>query len=365
MNLTRHPLALAAFLAAISSSWAQVFEIEPNNTVAQATAITLGLSVSGQLSDQYTEVDVFKVNVTEAGVLSIRLAGDAGPDGNNRYTLGFLNSAGILQANYAFVQPNSFVQTVNVPTPGVYYIRISPPDYQFTYRFTSNQYSLSVIYAPLAPTITAQPTDQNVAAGTTATLAVAANGAPPLSYQWFRNNSAVSGGTGEKLIFPSVSASDAGSYTVQIRNAAGSVTSVAATLTVIPLPNPSRLINLSVLTMILPNGTLTAGFVVGGNTNRRVLARAVGPTLVAFGVIGAMADPRLTLLNQQRVPIAANDNWALTDAGTMASVGAFALPSFSRDAATVATLAPGNYTVEVTGVGGLSGMALVEVYEVP
>jgi hypothetical protein len=54
---------------------------------------------------------------------------------------------------------------------------------------------------------------------------------------------------------------------------------------------------------------------------------------------------------------------AITAAGN--SVGAFALPANSRDAALVATLAPGNYTVEVTGVGGTTGVALVEVYELP
>ena len=60
-----------------------------------------------------------------------------------------------------------------------------------------------------------------------------------------------------------------------------------------------------------------------------------------------------------------NDDWFSSDANTMASVGAFALPVSSRDAALVATLAPGNYTVVARGLGFASGMALIEVYEVP
>jgi hypothetical protein len=46
-------------------------------------------------------------------------------------------------------------------------------------------------------------------------------------------------------------------------------------------------------------------------------------------------------------------------------VGAFALPASSRDAALLVTLQPGSYTVQVSGVGGTTGVALVEVYEVP
>jgi hypothetical protein len=99
-----------------------------------------------------------------------------------------------------------------------------------------------------------------------------------------------------------------------------------------------------------------------------VLIRAVGPTLgvAPFGIPGAMADPKLDLFSGQTV-INANDNWgggaALTAA--FANVGAFALGAVSRDAALLATLAPGNYTAQVAGVGGASGLTLVEVYEVP
>ncbi|MEY2878721.1 MAG: hypothetical protein RLZZ15_1101, partial [Verrucomicrobiota bacterium] len=60
-------------------------------------------------------------------------------------------------------------------------------------------------------------------------------------------------------------------------------------------------------------------------------------------------------------------NWGGTAALTAAftSVGAFALPAASLDAALVATLQPGNYTVEVKGAGTTTGVALVEIYDVP
>ncbi len=350
MNWTRLPIALTAFVAAISSCWAQVFEVEPNNILAQANQLSNGVAIRGQFASS-SDVDWFAITVPASGGLTISFNKQFPAD------ITVQNSSGTIIASYSNAF-SPFVRTVGAPTAGTYYIKVDR-------SYSTDDYSISATYVPLGPEIQEQPASQNATAGSTATLSVTANGIPPLSYQWLKDNAAVSGGTGGKLIFPSVSASDAGNYSVIIRNATGSVTSVAATLTVIPLPNPPRLINLSVLTMILNNGTLTTGFVVGGSTSKRVIVRAVGPSLVAFGVTGTMPDPRLTLFNQQGVAIAANDNWAPTDAITMASAGAFSLPSFSRDAVTVATLVPGNYTVVVTGVGGVSGMALVEVFEVP
>jgi hypothetical protein len=126
-----------------------------------------------------------------------------------------------------------------------------------------------------------------------------------------------------------------------------------------------RLLNASVLK---PLGTgFTAGFVLGGTGAKDVLIRAIGPTLGStFGVAGAAGDPRLMLYFGQAL-IASNDNWggSATLASTFVSVGAFALPTGSRDAAVVARLEPGNYTVQVSGIGGVSGLVLIEIYELP
>lgn len=127
-----------------------------------------------------------------------------------------------------------------------------------------------------------------------------------------------------------------------------------------------RLVNVSVLKHL---GTgLTVGFVVGGFGTKTVLVRAIGPTLGAapFGVPGVVADPQLAVFNAAGAQIATNDNWGggATLSAAFTQVGAFALGATSRDAAVVTTLAPGNYTVQVNGVGGTTGVALVEVYEV-
>ncbi len=118
---------------------------------------------------------------------------------------------------------------------------------------------------------------------------------------------------------------------------------------------------------------LIAGFVVGGTTPKQVMVRAVGPALGQFGVAGSLGDPQLQLLNGSTV-VAQNDNWempiginipgAAAISAAAGSVGAFGLPAGSRDSVVLTTLSPGNYTAQVSGVGGGTGIALVEVWDV-
>jgi hypothetical protein len=115
--------------------------------------------------------------------------------------------------------------------------------------------------------------------------------------------------------------------------------------------------------------TLTAGFVVSGEVPKRVLIRGVGPTLATFGVGGVLSDPQIVLFGRD-VRVAANDNWSEgTDASAInlaaARAGAFALGAGSRDAALLLNLAPGPYTVQLSGLAGSTGTALIEVYEAP
>lgn len=126
-----------------------------------------------------------------------------------------------------------------------------------------------------------------------------------------------------------------------------------------------RLVNLSARAEVgAGENVLIAGFTIAGNLPRRMLVRAVGPGLGAFGVPGVLGDPKLELF-RDGVRVAENDNWDAPLAPTAAAAGAFALASGSRDAALLVTLLPGGYTAQVSGVGGVTGVALVEIYEVP
>ncbi len=83
-----------------------------------------------------------------------------------------------------------------------------------------------------APTITAQPAGQNVSVGANVTFTAAATGTGPLTYQWERNGSPISGATSSSLSLSSVQTSDAGNYSAVVTDANGlATTSSAATLT--------------------------------------------------------------------------------------------------------------------------------------
>lgn len=88
----------------------------------------------------------------------------------------------------------------------------------------------------LSPTITTQPANQVVPINGNATFTVAATGAPTPSYQWKKDGTAIAGATNATLAISNAQGSDAGTYTVDVSNTAGSVTSSPATLTVLTAP---------------------------------------------------------------------------------------------------------------------------------
>ena len=169
-----------------------------------------------------------------------------------------------------------------------------------------------------------------------------------------------------------LSDSSQGAYTAQIEGKAGA--SGVALLEVYDAATDERsapLINISARAQVGGGAVLIAGFVLRGNVTKQLMIRGIGPALSRFGVTGAVADPQLTLFRDGvAVPLQQNDNWlAAPNAGQVAmaadQVGAFALSANSRDAVLLTTLEPGAYTAQVSGVGGASGVALVEIYEVP
>lgn len=169
----------------------------------------------------------------------------------------------------------------------------------------------------------------------------------------------------------------AGGYTVQVTPSASGAPNPGATLAEIydaTAPGSAttmtpRLINVSTRTSVGAGDVLIVGFAIQGTTARTVLIRAIGPTLSVFGVPGALADAKLELYAGS-TRIQTNDNWgeaANSDevAGAFGRVGAFPLARDTKDAAMLVTLPPGGYTAQVTGVGATTGVALVEVYELP
>ena len=178
---------------------------------------------------------------------------------------------------------------------------------------------------------------------------------------------ALANGSADAALQTSLSA---GSYTATVSDSANR-TGTALVEIYAADANSTRLVNLSTRAFVdIGSGIGIAGIVVRGQQPGRYLVRGIGPALTAFGVGGALADPVLVLTTSLGVTVASNDNWSVnTNAGELANaaaaVGAFPLPANSRDAALLLTLPPGSYTALVSGAANTTGVALVEVYEVP
>ncbi len=130
-----------------------------------------------------------------------------------------------------------------------------------------------------------------------------------------------------------------------------------------PTPSSSHLANISTrLNVGVDDDVLIGGFIVRGPVPKRMILRAIGPSLTGAGVSGAMANPTLELHDSTGATIATNDNWQTS--GQVSEISASGLaPRNPLESAIVATLPPGNYTAIVRGVNNTTGIALVEGYE--
>ena len=106
---------------------------------------------------------------------------------------------------------------------------------------------------------------------------------------------------------------------------------------------------------------MIGGLILGGSAPTKVLIRAIGPSLSAFGVDGALEDPILELHDGDGSVIFTNDNWRNDQEQQILDSGI--PPSDQKESAIVASLPPGRYTAVVSGVANTTGVALIEVYK--
>jgi len=130
-----------------------------------------------------------------------------------------------------------------------------------------------------------------------------------------------------------------------------------------PTVGPQAL-NLSTRGLVsVGDNVLIGGFIVTGPGPKSVVLRALGPTLSGFGLSGVLADPVLSVYNSSRTLIATNDNWQDDIGAAYITVNGLA-PANPSESALLQNLAPGAYTVIVTGKDSTPGMSLVELYDV-
>jgi len=216
------------------------------------------------------------------------------------------------------------------------------------------------------PQVANPPPSQSVVAGQYVVLAASATGGN-LSYQWQRNGVAISGATGPAFTVPAAQAADSGGYSVIISNAVGSADVSAGTLTVLPAGSAaSRLVNLSARAFAgTGSSNLVVGFSISGAGAKQLLIRGVGPCLSQFQICGPLATPQLDLFDCHSTQVACDTSWGggAALANAFAQAYAFPLPSGSADSAMLQSLTAGASTAQVSGLGGTTGVALAEVYE--
>ena len=117
---------------------------------------------------------------------------------------------------------------------------------------------------------------------------------------------------------------------------------------------------------------LVSGLVISGTRNKKMLLRAIGPGLAKFAVSNCLAEPKLEIFDSKGAKYSNQYAYAAyvggpgqTDlADSTKKVGAFPLEAGSKDVAQLHSMAPGLYTIHISGLNGTTGVALVEVYEV-
>ena len=200
-----------------------------------------------------------------------------------------------------------------------------------------------------------------LAVGGTVELRVGDLPSGALSLQWRRNGEAIPGASGATLLLSDLRLDQAGDYDVVITGSFGERISTALALNV-EVVTPA-------VTVFSARAEVGAGqvavlpFRIEGAGQKKVLLRAVGPSLASFGVTGTMAQPRLELLDHVGARIAENSGW--NDDSAVAAIGhqfgAIPLGTGSEDAALVAQLAEGNYALRVGS--GLGGVVLIELWD--
>lgn len=168
------------------------------------------------------------------------------------------------------------------------------------------------------------------------------------------------------LITGAPNSANVGIYSILITATNGEGTSAVfhLTLTITPSqigPFPSLLNIATRLRVLTGDNVLIGGFIISGNQPKRVIIRAIGPSLTSLGISGALPDSVLELHGPGAFTTVINDNWRDTQQSEIQATGF--PPNNDLESAIVATLPAGAYTAIVRGKSDGTGVALVEAYD--
>jgi hypothetical protein len=163
----------------------------------------------------------------------------------------------------------------------------------------------------------------------------------------------------------------AGNYTALVRGVNDTIGVALVEAYDLSPDSSSTLSNISTRSYVqTDDNVMIGGFIVEGTQPKRVILRAIGPELSQFGVPNPLADPTLELHDSTGALIASNDDWQHTIIGGIITSDQVSeirssgyAPADGRESAIIADLPPGNYTGIVRGKNIITGVALVEVYD--
>lgn len=128
-------------------------------------------------------------------------------------------------------------------------------------------------------------------------------------------------------------------------------------------PRPMRLANISTRAFVQTgDNVMIGGLIVIGSGPKSVILRAIGPSLLNFGIADALPDPRLELRDSTGGLLTSNDNW-MDAANKQAIIDSGLAPGHNLESAILTSLNPGSYTAIIHGVNNGTGTALVEAYD--
>ncbi len=155
-----------------------------------------------------------------------------------------------------------------------------------------------------------------------------------------------------------------GQYTTIVRGNDGTMGTALVEVYDGDLAADSQLANISTRGFLSTDeNVMIGGFIIGGNSvaNGRVVVRAIGPSLSAFGITDALPDPLLELKDANGSTLMSNDDWQESQEAEINETGL--APADFRESALVISLPDGNYTAILSGKSN-AGVAVVEIYGV-
>ena len=281
---------------------------------------------------------------------------------------------------------NPTVDRIRVTSDGEQNIRLNPNDGSLTATDTFLAYAAGDVHVAGNPNIVGSAYTNNFVGATTTILYDIDSTFDTLVYQDPANTGQlhtvgnlgvdtnamvgfdISQATG--TAYASLTVGNAALYTINLASGAatlvgtiGNAASLAGELVLdIAVPTATRLLNIST------RGRVGTGddVLIGGFINRgggRLLVRAIGPSLTAFGIPSPLPDPVLTLKDSNGVTLATNDDWQSSQATDISATGL--APTNTAESAILTSLPAGNYSGVVSGKGSATGIALVEAFQLP